>query len=288
MDQQSELAPYLEQAGITINGPNPWDPQIRNPAFWNRLYSQGSLGLGEAYMDGWWECEDLAEFFNRVVGANLEDKIRVTPNLIWQIAQAKFLNMQTISKAKRVAKLHYSETDAYKASLDKRMTGSCGYWPAGVTNVDEAQEAKKRHIAAKLLIVPGMRVLDIGCGWGGMALYLARHTGARVTGITLSSEQLAVARQRAEEAELADRVTFELRDYREFATAHRGAFDRIVSVGMFEHVGVPHYSDYFAAVREMLNDEGVALIHSIGPGSTFRHCRVISSAARLRKPRSSL
>src|ERR1700709_1400357 len=123
MDQKAELAPYLEQAGIVIDGPNPWDPQIKNPGFWNRLYSQGSLGLGEAYMDGWWECEDLAEFFNKVVGANIEDNIGLTPNLIWQYAQARLLNMQTLARSKRVAKMHYNETDAYVATLDKRMTG---------------------------------------------------------------------------------------------------------------------------------------------------------------------
>ena len=104
MDQKSELAPYLEQAGITINGPNAWDPQVKDERLWTRLYAQGSLGLGEAYMDGWWECDDLAEFFNRIVGADLGNKVRVTPNLIWQIFQSKFLNMQTISRSKRVAK----------------------------------------------------------------------------------------------------------------------------------------------------------------------------------------
>jgi len=134
--------------------------------------------------------------------------------------------------------------------------------------LEEAQAAKKHHIARKLLIEPGMHVLDIGCGWGGMGLTLARDFGARVTGVTLSREQHAVANERAERAGLADRVRFELRDYREV----QGRFDRIVSVGMFEHVGVPHYNKYFATVRRLLTDEGIALIHTIGragpPGAT--------------------
>ncbi|PWC46367.1 cyclopropane-fatty-acyl-phospholipid synthase family protein [Azospirillum sp. TSA6c] len=233
------------------------------------------LRFGEAYMDGRFSIEggtiyDLLAML--MSGAEVQGALgRALESLSPLLRHVQQYN--PMQRSRQNVEHHYNlSRQFYQLFLDRDMQYSCAYFPEPGISLDEAQEAKKRHIAAKLLIVPGMRVLDIGCGWGGMALYLARHTGARVTGITLSSEQLAVARQRAEEAGLADRVAFELRDYREFAAAHRGAFDRIVSVGMFEHVGVPHYHDYFSAVREMLNDEGVALIHAIGrldgPAST--------------------
>lgn len=233
------------------------------------------LRFGEAYMDGRFSVEggtiyDLLAML--MSGAEVQGALgRALESLSPLLRRAQQYN--PMQRSRQNVEHHYNLSQQfYQLFLDCDMQYSCAYFPEPGISLDEAQAAKKRHIAAKLLIVPGMKVLDIGCGWGGMALYLARHTGARVTGITLSSEQLAVARQRADEAGLADRVTFELRDYREFAAAHRGAFDRIVSVGMFEHVGVPHYRDYFSAVREMLNDQGAALIHSIGrldgPAST--------------------
>jgi len=233
------------------------------------------LRFGEAYMDGRFSIEggtiyDLLAML--MSGAEVQGALgRALESMSPLLRRVQQYN--PMQKSRQNVEHHYNlSRQFYQLFLDRDMQYSCAYFAEPAMSLDEAQEAKKRHIAAKLLIVPGMRVLDIGCGWGGMALYLARHTGARVTGITLSSEQLAVARQRAEEAGLADRVTFELRDYREFAADHPGTFDRIVSVGMFEHVGVPHYRDYFAAVRRMLNDGGVALIHSIGrldgPAST--------------------
>ncbi|WP_395458079.1 class I SAM-dependent methyltransferase [Azospirillum melinis] len=233
------------------------------------------LRFGEAYMDGRFSIEG-GTIYDLL--AMLMSGAEVQGALGWALESLSPLlrhvqQYNPMQRSRQNVEHHYNlSRQFYQLFLDRDMQYSCAYFPEPGISLDEAQEAKKRHIAAKLLIVPGMRVLDIGCGWGGMALYLARHTGARVTGITLSSEQLAVARQRTEEAGLADRIAFELRDYREFAAAHRGVFDRIVSVGMFEHVGVPHYRDYFSAVREMLNDEGVALIHAIGrldgPAST--------------------
>jgi cyclopropane-fatty-acyl-phospholipid synthase len=166
---------------------------------------------------------------------------------------------------------HYDLSDRlYDLFLDRDKQYSCAYFTPGNTDLDldRAQLAKKAHIAAKLNLKPGQRVLDIGCGWGGMALYLHRIADVDVLGITLSEEQLKVARRRAAEAGVSDRVTFELIDYRTLT----GRFDRIVSVGMFEHVGVPHFRDYFAKVRDLLADDGVALIHTIGrvgpPGYT--------------------
>ena len=141
MSEKDRIVGLLGEAGITVNGPNPWDIHIHNENFWTRLFAQGSLGLGESYMDGWWDAADLAEFFNRVLRSDINQALSLTPNLLWQVVQAKLLNMQTVARSKRVAEMHYSETDAYRASLDKRMTGSCGYWPEGVSNFDEAQDA---------------------------------------------------------------------------------------------------------------------------------------------------
>lgn len=256
MDQKAELLPLLDAVGIKVNGPNPWDPQIRDDRFWTRLYAQGSLGLGEAYMDGWWECDDLAEFFNRVLGANIEDKLRVTPGLIWQIVQAKVLNMQTVAKSKRVAAMHYNETEAYKASLDARMTGSCGYWPEGVTNVDQAQEAKLDMICRKVQLKPGETVWDIGCGWGAFMGFAAEKYGANCVGVTVSPDQAAYGRERYKGLP----IEFQVKDYREFT----GKADKVVSMGMFEHVGYKNFRAYFETARRVIKDDGLFLLHTIG------------------------
>ncbi|HEY8595809.1 MAG TPA: cyclopropane fatty acyl phospholipid synthase [Devosiaceae bacterium] len=256
MSQKSRIVGLLADAGIEVNGTNPWDLQIRNEGLWNRVFAKGSLGLGEAYMDGWWDCEDLAEFFNRVVGANLEDRIAVTPNLVWQIVQAKFLNMQTIGRSRRVAEMHYSETDAYKASLDKRMTGSCGYWPEGVTNVDQAQEAKLDLVCRKIGLKKGDRVWDIGCGWGAFMGFAAEKYGADCVGVTVSPDQAAYGRERYKDLP----VEFQVKDYREF----EGKADHIVSMGMFEHVGHKNYRTYFETARRVIRDDGLFLLHTIG------------------------
>jgi cyclopropane-fatty-acyl-phospholipid synthase len=172
-------------------------------------------------------------------------------------------------RSRRNVAHHYDlDADFYRLFLDENLQYSCAYFTDPANTLEQAQADKKAHIAAKLLIEPGMRVLDIGCGWGGMALYLHERTGADVLGVTLSTEQLAVARARAEAAGVADKVRFELVDYRQVG----GRFDRIVSVGMFEHVGPPHYRAFFAKCRELLADDGVMLLHTIGrmgkPGVT--------------------
>jgi len=166
-----------------------------------------------------------------------------------------------VSRSHRNVAHHYDlSATLYDLFLDADRQYSCAYFPTPGITIEEAQANKKRHIASKLLLKPGQKVLDIGCGWGGMALYLARECGVEVTGLTLSTEQLKVAQSRAQAAGLADRVTFELCDYR----VHQGSYDRIVSVGMFEHVGVPQYPVFFAKVQELLKPDGVALLHSIG------------------------
>jgi len=232
----------------------------------SRLVSDPGLALGEEYMDGNVTPVGCTIFdvlsvlcLNRTV-ANGHPVLAIRERI--DIALRRLAQYNTASRARRNVAHHYDLNGRlYSLFLDRDRQYSCAYFPRGDETIDEAQAAKKRHIAAKLLLDrPDLTVLDIGCGWGGMALTLARDYGARVTGITLSSEQLGEARARAASEGLADRVRFELMDYR----AVDRAFDRIVSVGMFEHVGLNHYGEFFATVRRCLHPEGVALLHSIG------------------------
>tara|TARA_R110000782_G_scaffold78276_3_gene154990 strand:+ start:35734 stop:36966 length:1233 start_codon:yes stop_codon:yes gene_type:complete len=234
------------------------------------------LGFAEAYMDGraTIDGDDIMGLIALIRGNNRwesgnsieADGIgkQVRKGLLRRLKQANF---RSASKA-NVAH-HYDLSGAlYDLFLDKDRQYSCAYWTGQHDDLDQAQEDKKAHIAAKLALKPGMKVLDIGCGWGGMALYLHAKCGVDVTGITLSEEQLAVARRRAQEAGVADHVKFELIDYRDM----QGQFDRIVSVGMFEHVGVPYFREFFRCCHNLLTPEGVMLLHTIGrmggPGAT--------------------
>jgi len=261
VNQQAQITALLERVGVTVNGPDPWDPQIRDDRLWNRILAKGTLGLGEAYMDGWWDCEDLAEFFNRATGANVKEQFRPTPNLIWQYLKARLLNMQSLGRAKRVAKMHYNETAAYMATLDSRMTGSCAYWK-GANTLDAAQEAKLDLVCRKIGLKPGDRVLDIGCGWGAFMGYAAEKYGARCVGVTISPDQAAYGRQRY--AHLP--VEFQVKDYRQFD----GKVDHVVSMGMFEHVGYKNFRTYFEVARRAIKDEGLFLLHTIGSPDSIK------------------
>jgi cyclopropane-fatty-acyl-phospholipid synthase len=238
------------------------------------------LGVGEAYMDGRLLVErgDVMELVSLMRANNRwEDNVRLAPpslprRIKGRISSAlRSINKPGSSKA-NVAHHYDIGNTLYQLMLDpEHMQYSCAYWPREDMTLAEAQEAKLAHIAAKLNLAPGLTVLDIGCGWGGMAIYLAQHADVEVLGITLSEEQLALARERAAAAGVADRVTFELIDYRDLAK--RGvSFDRIVSVGMFEHVGVPQFETFFRAVAAMLKPDGCMLMHTIGrmgsPGRT--------------------
>lgn len=226
------------------------------------------LGFAEAYMDGRLTIDD--EDIMGLVGL-------VRGNAPWESAKSidkagpgrkiakavsrRIKQANAHSAAKANVAHHYDLSGAlYDLFLDKDRQYSCAYWADPKGTLDQAQEDKKAHIAAKLALEPGMKVLDIGCGWGGMALYLHEKCGVDVLGITLSEEQLGVARRRAEEAGVGDHVKFELIDYRDI----RGQFDRIVSVGMFEHVGVPYYREFFRCCHNLLTDRGVMLLHTIG------------------------
>ncbi|MCU0904133.1 MAG: cyclopropane-fatty-acyl-phospholipid synthase family protein [Tabrizicola sp.] len=240
--------------------------RIKDVATVRRLVLDPELAVGESYMDGslWIEGDDLHGLLrivisNRGQARDLSAVARVLARLRHIRRRLDQLNPEFL--ARRNVAHHYDLTPAiYDLFLDSDRQYSCAYFPDDAASLDAAQAAKKAHVARKLLLSPGMRVLDIGCGWGGLALTLARDHGARVTGITLSQEQLGIARDRAQREGLADRVSFELMDYR----AVSGPFDRIVSVGMFEHVGAPNFGTFFGVVRDCLTDDGVALIHTIG------------------------
>jgi cyclopropane-fatty-acyl-phospholipid synthase len=225
------------------------------------------LGLGEAYMDGRivLDAGDLLDLFELVFknGFEFGQGLPLVPRLHrWTRYLLRRLDQwNPAARARKNVAHHYDLSGAlYDLFLDADRQYSCAYFARPDMSLEDAQEAKKRHVATKLLLRPGLRVLDIGSGWGGLGLHLARETGAEVTGITLSAEQFKVANARMREAGLEGRLRFDLVDYR----AQTGRFDRIVSVGMFEHVGIGHYPCYFGKIRELLAEDGVALLHSIG------------------------
>ncbi|MWV28357.1 SAM-dependent methyltransferase [Aurantiacibacter rhizosphaerae] len=244
------------------------------------------LGVGEAYMDGRIIIErgdimELIELVRRNRPWEAKGKFgRLAPHrrALKRMAFIKDSFNNPFKSKDNVAHHYDIGNDLYKLMLDEEhMQYSCGYWPHDDMTLGEAQEAKLAHIAAKLMLEPGNHVLDIGCGWGGMAIFLASRADVRVTGITLSEEQLALARERAEAAGVADKVTFELIDYRDLA-ARGDTFDRIVSVGMFEHVGVPQYETFFRDCARMMTGDGVMLLHTIG-----RFGRPVAAEAFTRK-----
>jgi cyclopropane-fatty-acyl-phospholipid synthase len=238
-----------------------------------RLSLNPNLALGEAYMDGTLTVENgtIRDAMD-LISANLVDAADLPQYSLVRPLRPLLRRLQQYNpagRARRNISHHYDlSRRLYELFLDADEQYSCAYFSRPDMSLEEAQDAKKRHIAAKLLLKPGMRVLDIGSGWGGLALTLAQTAGVDVTGLTLSSEQLEVANERARAMGLADRVRFHLRDYR----AETGVYDRIVSVGMFEHVGVNHYERFFETANRLLSSNGVMLLHSIGrldgPGRT--------------------
>ncbi|NIC04354.1 cyclopropane fatty acyl phospholipid synthase [Billgrantia bachuensis] len=253
---QRVLSTLLEGSGVTLNGEAPWDPQIYHPDFCSRILRQGSLGLGESFMDGWWECEQIDEMACRLLQHGLGERARPPADRIMYRLQAGLLNLQSKARAYIVGEAHYDlGNDLFERMLDPTMCYSCGYWKEAGT-LHEAQLAKLELACRKLELRPGMHVLDIGCGWGSFAEYAARHYGVSVTGITISREQAELARERC--AGLP--VEIELKDYRELT----GCYDRIVSIGMFEHVGHRNYDVYFQTVERLLAEYGLFLLHTIG------------------------
>jgi len=254
----------LDLGDIQIDGHRPWDIRVNNSDFYERILAGGSLALGESYMDGWWGCDALDQFFCKVLSAELYRKVHYPKQVLLEIVKAKATNLQRKSKAFEVGKRHYDiGNDLFAVMLDKGMNYSCGYWQKAKT-LDDAQEAKLDLICRKVNLSPGMAVLDIGCGWGGFARYAAENYQANVTGITVSSEQVKWARDYCHDLP----VTILLQDYRD----QKGTFDRIISIGMFEHVGVKNYRKYMKVVHRCLKPDGLFLLHTIGGNRSVGTC----------------
>jgi cyclopropane-fatty-acyl-phospholipid synthase len=245
----------LDPSDIQINGNRPWDIQVHNPQFYERVLSGGSLALGESYMDGWWDCEALDQFFEKTLSGRLDKKLKSNIPLMWFLLKSKILNAQNRAKAFVIGKRHYDIGNRlFSIMLDKRINYSCGYWEKAKT-LDEAQEAKLELICRKIGLEKGMQVLDIGCGWGAFAKYAAEKYGVKVLGITVSKEQAKYAQKACQGLD----VKIEMKDYRSL----KEKFDRIVSIGMFEHVGFKNYRTYMKVVRERLKSDGLFLLHTI-------------------------
>lgn len=252
----------LARTEIEIGGSRPWDVQVHNESLYGRVLSQGTLGLGESYMDGWWDAEALDQFLFKLITANIQDNFPRDLALIGSVLKGKLLNMQRL-RVTEVGEKHYDiGNDLYAAMLDKRMIYSCGYWH-NADNLDAAQEAKLDLICRKVGLEPGMRILDIGSGWGGFLQFAAERYGVSGVGVTVSKEQAALANER--NAHLP--VETKLLDYQ----ALDGQFDRIISIGMFEHVGYKNYRAYFEKAASLLAPDGLMLLHTIGGHSSTSH-----------------
>lgn len=259
---EQKFRSLLELADVAIGGDRPWDVQIHDERLFKRALEEGSLGVGEAYMDGWWDCPRLDELACRVLQVKLNSRLRSLGDH-FSFFKALLFNLQRPSRAAQIAHRHYNlGNDLYRLMLDKRMLYSCGYW-RGASSLDEAQEAKIDLLCKKLGLEPGMRVLDIGCGWGGTARYAAEKYGVQVLGITVSEAQAEFAREHCRDLPVEIRI----QDYREI----KGRFDRIYSLGMFEHVGYKNYPVYCKAVRELLAPDGLFLLHTIGGNVSTVH-----------------
>jgi cyclopropane-fatty-acyl-phospholipid synthase len=253
----------LDAADVRIQGDRPWDLQVHHPDTLVRVLSRGSLGLGESYMEGWWDCEQLDEFFTRVLRVRLDEQI-TGARMAWLALRAQLFNLQTERRAWQVGRAHYDlGNELFEGMLDPSMAYSCGYW-AHASSLHEAQEAKLDLVCRKLGLAPGMSLLDIGCGWGSLMRFAAQRYGVHCTGLTISREQAAWGAARASGLP----VHFELADYRSFNADGARRFDRVASIGMFEHVGHKNYDDYFACARRSLNDDGLFLLHTIGKNRT--------------------
>jgi cyclopropane-fatty-acyl-phospholipid synthase len=264
MNKYKRLAEdILNLAEIKINGSNPWDIQVHDERFFKRAITEVELGVGESYMDGWWDAEKLDEMIYRVVHADLHSKLKRNLKVALQLAGFWLINMQARRRAFIIGERHYDlGNDLFKQILDKRMNYSCAYWK-GAKTPDEAQENKLELICQKMYLKPGMRILDIGCGWGAFGKYAAEKYGVEVVGITVSQEQVLLGKELCKGLP----VEIKLQDYRDVSASKEfngKKFDRIVSVGMIEHVGYKNYREYFEVADSNLKDDGLFLLHTIG------------------------
>ncbi len=245
----------LKAAGVLVNGNNPWDIQVHDERLYSTVLRQGALGLGEAYMKGWWDCKAVDLFLARLLDGNLVAKLK-NSRMILRLLVSKFVNLQTIKGSREVGELHYDiEPEVYERMLDSSMNYTCGYW-RDADNLEDAQIAKMDLICRKLKLREGMRLLDIGCGWGGFARFAAENYGVSVVGVTISKEQEKYAKKFCKDYP----VEIRLQDYREVSEK----FDCISAIGMFEHVGCLNYKKYMEIIQHNLVDGGLFLFQTNG------------------------
>ncbi len=252
------LHELVKTAGVTINGNCPWDIQVKDAELYHRVLTQGSLGFGESYMEGLWDSHEMDEMFYRLMRADIDEKLVgwAKLRLLVEVIRHRLFNLQSSERAFQVGEEHYDTgNDVFEAMLDPTMSYSCAYW-ANARTLEEAQLAKLDMICRKLQLKSSDHLLEIGCGWGGLARFAAEHYGVQVTGITVSREQKKLAEERC--AGLP--VEILLQDYRNLD----GQYDKVVSVGMFEHVGPKNYATYFDTVSRLMKEDGLFLLHTIG------------------------
>jgi cyclopropane-fatty-acyl-phospholipid synthase len=256
MNPKAMVSDLLSRAGIVVNGQKSWDIQINNERFYQRVLRDEILGLGESYMDGWWECESLDEFVCKLLQANLDQQVKGNWKTALYVLKTRLFNRQNRSRAVQVGEQHYDlGNDLYRAMLDSRLNYTCAYWK-DAQDLEQAQEAKLDLVCKKIGLKTGMTVLELGCGWGSFAKYAAEKYGAQVLGVNISKEQVQLGR------ELCRGLPVELRlqDYREV----EGTYDAVISIGIMEHVGYKNYRTYMEVVQRCLKERGIAFIHTIG------------------------
>ena len=263
MKAKKVVTDLFSGAGISVNGKKPWDIQVHNDRFYQRVLSEVELGFGESYMDGWWDCEAMDELANKIFKGKLDKKIRGNWKLSLFALNTKLFNRQKRSRASQVGEQHYDlGNDLFRAMLDTRLNYTCAYWK-NAKNLDEAQEAKLDMVCKKINLKQGMTVLDLGCGWGSFAKYAAEKYGANVVAVNISKEQVQLARELCKGLP----VEIRLQDYREV----EGKYDAVISIGIFEHVGYKNYRTYMEVVNRCLKDDGLAFIHTIGNNISTTH-----------------
>ena len=261
MSSKEIINKIFKDAGIEINGSNEWDIKINNDKIYDDILKKGKIAFGEGYINKLWDCNRIDILVSKILKHDIEshlskkDILKISAN----IGMKNILNMQSINRAKRDVPFHYDiGNDLYENMLDKRLTYTCAYWD-GAENLDQAQEKKMDLICRKLDLKPGERLLDIGCGWASFINYAAENYGVICDGLTLSQEQMKLGKKIANEKGLD--VNIILQDYREHKVDDK--YDKVVSIGMIEHVGPENYDEFFKCVCELIKDDGLFLLHTI-------------------------
>src|SRR5262245_28878553 len=266
-EAESIVRELFGHADIEFGGTRPWDITVLDPRFYERVLRDASIGFGEAYMEGWWEVPALDVMIDKLCRGKLKQKIQGSWRLKALTVKAMLLNLQAKARAGASIEAHYDiGNDLYTRMLDERMVYTCGYWKDAKT-LTESQEAKLDLVCRKVGLKPGMRVLDLGCGWGGFASWAAEKYGCSVLGVTLSKDQVSLGNELWGPKGKKLDVELRLCDYRNVT----GRFDRVVSIGMMEHVGPKNHRDMMEVIDRCMVDDGVALVHTIANNKSLRH-----------------